>query len=145
MVRQGFYFLPPNATTGIQTHSGTEPAGPLERTLNRLSYRAAAIIRKPFFSGILSLLMGSLSQTWKPFPMVIMGSFATLSGILAYLFPETTGERLPETMDDAIRIGQFSDRNLCGCRKKPMRPKDTKDREAEPKIGVDNDRKIFES
>ena len=92
--------------------------------------------------------MGSLSQTWKPFPMVIMGSFATLSGILAYLFPETTGERLPETMDDAIRIGQFSDRNLCGCRTKPMRPKDEsdmKDREAETKIGADNGRKIFES
>ena len=59
--------------------------------------------------------------------MVIMGSFATVSGLLAYLFPETTGEKLPETIEDALRMGQFSDRNLCGCRKNSKHPMEEPD------------------
>ena len=62
--------------------------------------------------------MGSLNRVWKPFPMVIMGSFATLSGGLAFLFPETTGEKLPETIEDALHIGKKCDLNLCGCGKR---------------------------
>jgi hypothetical protein len=50
--------------------------------------------------------------------MVIMGSFATLAGLLAYLFPETTGEKLPETIEEALNVGKHSSRNICGCRKK---------------------------
>ena len=59
--------------------------------------------------------MGSLGQTWKPVPMVIMGTFATMSGVLACLFPETTGKKLPETIEDALNLGQPSDKSLCRC------------------------------
>ena len=62
--------------------------------------------------------MGSLSRIWKPFPMIIMGSFATTAGCLAFLFPETTGEKLPETIEDALKLGKNYNKNLCGCRKR---------------------------
>lgn len=68
--------------------------------------------------GIISLLMGGLSRFWKPFPMVIMGCVATAAGLMALSFPETTGEKLPETMDDALKLGQNSNRTLCGCKKR---------------------------
>ena len=32
-----------------------------------------------------------------------MGCVATAAGVLAIFFPETLGETLPETMEDAIR------------------------------------------
>ena len=51
----------------------------------------------------------------KPYPMVIMGIFACIGGILAFLFPETVDSPLPETMDDAINIGKDSKRGLCSC------------------------------
>ncbi len=62
--------------------------------------------------------MGSLSRIWKPFPMIIMGTIATLAGCLAFLFPETNGEKLPESIEDALNLGKNSDRNLCGCKKR---------------------------
>ena len=40
---------------------------------------------------------------WLPAPVFIMGVVATFAGVLAVLFPETLGEKLPETLDDAIR------------------------------------------
>jgi len=49
--------------------------------------------------------------------MIIMGSVATLAGFLAFLFPETTGEKLPETIEDALNLGKNYQKNLCGCRK----------------------------
>ena len=54
--------------------------------------------------GVLGLLMGGLRQVWPPFPMVIMGAIGLLAGILALLFPETTGLTLPETMEEALTI-----------------------------------------
>ena len=36
-------------------------------------------------------------------PVFIMGVVATTAGLLATTFPETLGEELPETMEDAFR------------------------------------------
>ena len=40
---------------------------------------------------------------WRPAPVFIMGVVATLAGVLAVFFPETLGEKLPETIDDALK------------------------------------------
>ena len=40
---------------------------------------------------------------WLPAPVFIMGVVATLAGVLAVFFPETLGEKLPETIDDALK------------------------------------------
>ncbi|XP_050677880.1 organic cation transporter protein-like [Leptidea sinapis] len=45
------------------------------------------------------------SEVWEPFPSVLFGSFAALSGILIFTTPETLGTKLPDTMEDAERIG----------------------------------------
>ena len=63
--------------------------------------------------GITSLLLNLLKEFWLPAPVFIMGIVATGAGALAVLFPETLGEKLPETMEDAIAIGSQSKRGLC--------------------------------
>ena len=40
---------------------------------------------------------------WLPAPVFIMGVVATFAGVLAVFFPETLGEKLPETIDDALK------------------------------------------
>jgi len=63
--------------------------------------------------GILCLLLDLLKVYWLPAPVFIMGVVATSAGLLATLFPETLGEELPETMEDAFRFGRKTDRGLC--------------------------------
>jgi len=65
--------------------------------------------------GICALLVSLLAQFWKPLPMVVMGSVAVAAGALAVFFPETVGEQLPDTMEDAINIGKNSSRRLTTC------------------------------
>jgi hypothetical protein len=57
------------------------------------------------------------SKFWRPFPLVLMGATATSAGLLALLFPETTGDRLPENMEDALNLGKNYKGSLFGCRK----------------------------
>jgi H+/Cl- antiporter ClcA len=47
--------------------------------------------------------------------MVVMGVVAVVAGLLAVFFPETVGEQLPETMEDALNLGQNSNRKLTTC------------------------------
>lgn len=56
-----------------------------------------------------------LAAVWPPFPLVIMGAVATVAGVLAVFFPETTGEELPETMEDALNIGKNSNFKFARC------------------------------
>ena len=53
--------------------------------------------------GITSLLLDLLKVYWLPAPVFIMGVAATTAGAQAVFFPETLGEKLPETMDKAFR------------------------------------------
>ena len=55
---------------------------------------------------ILAIVLQELSSYYKPAPMLIMGAVALVAGIMALHFPETVGYRLPETKDDAIKIGK---------------------------------------
>ena len=57
--------------------------------------------------GITSLLLDLLKVYWLPAPVFIMGVVATTAGALAVFFPETLGEKLPETMDEAFRYALF--------------------------------------
>eukprot|EP00092_Neocalanus_flemingeri_P041716 GFUD01045437.1.p1 GENE.GFUD01045437.1~~GFUD01045437.1.p1 ORF type:complete len:591 (+),score=155.94 GFUD01045437.1:56-1828(+) len=63
--------------------------------------------------GITSLLLDLLKVYWLPAPVFIMGVVATTAGALAVFFPETLGQKLPETMDEAFRIGENSSRGFC--------------------------------
>ncbi len=65
--------------------------------------------------GIMANLIGLLATYWGPAPMVVMGVVAILAGILALKLPETVGNKLPETMEEAIAIGKNSDRGICTC------------------------------
>merc|ERR1719334_1604982 len=67
------------------------------------------------FGGISALLLDLLKSYWLPAPVFIMGLVATLAGILAVLFPETLGNKLPESMEEALRIGESGGRGLCTC------------------------------
>ena len=52
--------------------------------------------------GITSLLLDLLRVYWLPAPVFIMGVVATCAGALAIFFPETLGEKLPETKEEAL-------------------------------------------
>jgi len=68
--------------------------------------------------GIISMLLDLLKVYWLPAPVFIMGVVATLAGLLAVFFPETLGEKLPETIQDAVRIGSGKKKGFfaCSCR-----------------------------
>ena len=65
--------------------------------------------------GICAILIGLTKQFSVVIPMVVMGTVAVIAGILAIRFPETVGNELPETMDDAINIGKNNQRGLFTC------------------------------
>ena len=65
--------------------------------------------------GICANLVGLLAPFWFPAPMVVMGIVAVIAGALALKLPETVGNKLPETMDEAINIGKDSKRGICKC------------------------------
>ena len=52
--------------------------------------------------GIICLLLDLLKKYWLPAPVFIMGCVASLAGVLAVFFPETLGEKLPETKEEAL-------------------------------------------
>ncbi|XP_072932997.1 organic cation transporter protein-like [Epargyreus clarus] len=45
-------------------------------------------------------------MVWESFPSVLFGSFALLSGVLIFLTPETLGQKLPDTMEEAQQLGK---------------------------------------
>ncbi|KOB66492.1 Organic cation transporter [Operophtera brumata] len=44
-------------------------------------------------------------EVWAPFPSVLFGSFALLSGLLIFTTPETLGTKLPDTIEEAEQLG----------------------------------------
>ena len=43
---------------------------------------------------------------WLPHPVLIMGVVAIVAGLLTSFFPETQGQKLPETIEESINIGE---------------------------------------
>ena len=62
-------------------------------------------------AGFAAVLIGALARVWRPLPMVVMGSWAVVCGVLAGFFPETAWSNMPETMEDAIMIGTKEKKN----------------------------------
>ena len=61
-------------------------------------------------------MVGLLAPFWFPAPMVVMGIVAIIAGLSALKLPETVGNKLPETMDEAMNIGKDSNkRGICTC------------------------------
>ena len=56
--------------------------------------------------GFFGLLIETLALIWDPLPLLVIGSFAILATLLCFFIPETKDEPLPETIEDAIKIGQ---------------------------------------
>ena len=65
---------------------------------------------------VATMLLDLLKVYWPSAPVFIMGICATLAGGLALFFPETAGEKLPDTMEEAARMGREGKRGLCSCR-----------------------------
>ena len=56
-------------------------------------------------SGILCPFILDLSSVWFSLPYFIFGAFSITSGMLILLLPETLGKPMPETIEDAEKIG----------------------------------------
>ena len=56
--------------------------------------------------GIFALSIAGLSRIWEPLPMTILGFIGVGAGCIGFMFPETKGVSLPETIDEAINIGK---------------------------------------
>lgn len=64
---------------------------------------------------ILSFLVELMAHVWKPAPMIIMGGTAVVAGFMAARLPETVGQDLPDTMEDAINMNKRSNRGFLTC------------------------------
>lgn len=58
--------------------------------------------------GILAPYINATSSIWQPFPLIILGSMAFVSGLLSLYLPETLNKKLPETIEDGERFGKKS-------------------------------------
>ena len=58
-----------------------------------------------FLANILCPLILLLNRYWPPLPSIIFGSLALVAGVLAILFPETRGKKMPDTLEDGENIG----------------------------------------
>lgn len=45
-------------------------------------------------------------EVWEPFPSVLFGSFALLSGLLIFTVPETWRKKLPDTFEEAEALSR---------------------------------------
>jgi len=56
--------------------------------------------------GMLAPQVYLLSRVWSPLPLIVMGVVSLVGGLMIFLIlPETQGTNLPETMEDAIKLG----------------------------------------
>ena len=61
--------------------------------------------------GLSSAFVASLATIWKPLPLIVLGSPSVVAGILANLLPETRGTSLPETVEEAVALGEKPERH----------------------------------
>jgi len=57
--------------------------------------------------GLLAPQVAALVTVWEPLPLLILGSISAIGGVLVFMFlPETLGEKLPESMEEALQLGK---------------------------------------
>ena len=64
--------------------------------------------------GIIAILMQNLKEIWPPMTMVIFGTLTGIAAILAFKLPETRNNKLPESIKEALELGQSVRRNKFG-------------------------------
>ena len=47
-----------------------------------------------------------IGDYWEPLPLIIFGSSSVIAGFLSLLFPETKGQKLPETIEEGENFGK---------------------------------------
>jgi len=47
--------------------------------------------------------------------MTLMGGTSVVAGFVAFLLPESAGQPLPETKEEALEIGNVNKRGFCAC------------------------------
>ncbi len=63
----------------------------------------------------LSMLVELLGSVWGPLPMVTLGLATVVAGAVASGFPETAGQPMPDTAEEAVAIGGENKEALCSC------------------------------
>lgn len=61
------------------------------------------------FGALLAPFVPLLKRFYNFLPLLIFGTFAFISGLLAATLPETLGQKLPDTIEEAENIGKKSD------------------------------------
>lgn len=56
--------------------------------------------------GILAPYINALSAIWPPFPLLVFGIMAFISGMLSLYLPETLNKKLPETIEEGEHFGK---------------------------------------
>ena len=66
--------------------------------------------------GVFALGIEGLRTHWDPLPFVVIGSIGIFSAFLGLFLPETTGEKLPRSTEEALALGQnYKLRPCCNC------------------------------
>lgn len=50
-----------------------------------------------------------LAKIYKSLPMILFGSLASIAGLCSFMHPETLGIKLPDTIEEAVNVGNESD------------------------------------
>lgn len=61
------------------------------------------------FGALLAPFVPLLKFIYDFLPLFVFGMFAFIAGILALILPETLGQKLPETIEEAENIGKRSE------------------------------------
>ena len=56
--------------------------------------------------GIFALSIEGLKVYWAPLPFVLIGIMGMVAAAAAITFPETTGEKLPDTVAESLEMGK---------------------------------------
>ena len=65
-------------------------------------------------AGVIAILMQNLKEFWPPMSMVIFGTVSIIAAALAFKFPETRNDKLPESIEEALKLGQNVRRDKFG-------------------------------
>ena len=65
-------------------------------------------------AGVIAILMENLKEFWPPMSMVIFGTVSIIAAVLAIKLPETRNDKLPESIDEALKLGENVRRNRFG-------------------------------
>lgn len=60
------------------------------------------------FGALLAPFVPLLKRFYSFLPLLVFGTFAFISGLLATTLPETLGQKLPDTIEEAENIGKRS-------------------------------------